>query len=68
MPRVVVTSEDDSGRNTGFQDTKTGANMTRAQFVSKIESGAYQGYHVRKVHGLNTPCSNPDGSKGNNLD
>lgn len=65
--RVTVTSETDTGRNTRFRDNVTGANMTRAQFVRRIENGAYENYHVRRVNGVKTPCSDPDGSKNNNL-
>jgi len=65
--RVTVTSETDSGRNTRFHDNVTGADMTRAKFVHKIESGAYQNYHVREINGVKTPCSDPDGSSNNNL-
>jgi hypothetical protein len=66
--RIVVTGESDSGRNTNFYDNRTGEDMTRAQFVKKIEQGTYDNYHVRNVNGIKTPVSNPDGSEGNNLD
>ena len=42
--------------------------MTRAGFVSKIESGSYPDYHVRKINNVKTPVSNPNGKEGNNLD
>jgi hypothetical protein len=65
---VRVTNESESGRNTNFRDVKTGENMTRPQFVQKIENGSYQGgYHIRVVNGIKTPCSNPDKSENNNL-
>ena len=66
--RVKVTQESASGRNQRFQDNHTGADMTRVQFVRKIEQGNYDSYHVRKINGVKTPVSNPDGSEGNNLD
>lgn len=66
--RVTVTSESDTGRNLKFRDNHTGAKMTRKQFVDEIQKGGYQNYHVRKMNGLKTPVSNPDGSKNNNLD
>ena len=66
--RVTVTKESESGRNLRFHDNRTGADMTRAQFVNEIENGNYKNYHVRKVHGVNTPASNPDDSEDNNLD
>ncbi len=65
--RVKVTSETPSGRNQLFQDTVTGEQMTRAEFVKRIEQGAYPNYHVRVDNGVKTPVSNPDGSAGNNL-
>jgi len=66
---VVVTKEDESGRNTGFKDKATGNNMNRSQFVQKIEQGKYDGsYHVRVINGVKTPCSNPDKSGSNNLE
>ena len=66
--RVTVTKENDSGRNQKFHDNKTGEDMSRAEFVKKIETGKYEDYHVRKVNGLKTPVSNPDSSSDNNLD
>jgi hypothetical protein len=66
--RIIVTRESDSGRNTNFHDNRTGEDMTRVQFVKKIEQGVYDNYHVRNVNGVKTPVSNPDASEGNNLD
>ena len=66
-PRVSVTGETDSGRNQRFTDNRTGAEMTRAQFVRQIEAGQYPDYHVRLVNGVKTPASNPDTSSDNNL-
>lgn len=66
--KVEVTKESDTGRNTNFIDTTTGATMTRAGFVKEIEKGNYEDYHVRKINGVKTPVSNPDGKKDNNLD
>ncbi len=66
-PRVTTIRETDSGRNTRFRDNATGSQMSRAEFVSRIERGAYDDYHVRKINGVKTPVSNPDGSDRNNL-
>ncbi len=66
--RVEVTQESDTGRNQRFHDNRTGADMTRAQFVLQIEQGNYRNYHVRKINGIKTPASNPDGREGSNLD
>ncbi|MDD4096164.1 MAG: hypothetical protein PHP22_08000 [Oscillospiraceae bacterium] len=65
--RVIVTKESDSGRNERFQDLKTGASMSRDQFVKKIENGQYPDYHVREINDQKTPASNPDKSSRNNL-
>lgn len=65
--RVVVTSQNDSGRNVKFHDTVTNRNMNYQQFVRSIELGHYEDYHVRTINGVKTPVSNPDKSKSNNL-
>lgn len=64
---VKVTAESDSGRNQRFHDTKTGQDMTRAQFVGEINKGNYDDYHVRVINGIPTPVSNPDSKESNNL-
>lgn len=66
--RVSVTRESKTGRNEQFRDNYLKTNMTRNQFVQKIKSGEYENYHVRNINGVDTPVSNPDGSKNNNLD
>ena len=65
--RVSVTTEDNNGRNQKFHDNVTGDDMSRSQFVRKIEQGNYGHFHVRVVHGVKTPVSNPDSSENNNL-
>ena len=65
--RITVTKESDSGRNREFRDNVTGEHMTRAQLVSKIKKGQYDDYHVRKINGLDTPVSNPNGRDNDNL-
>lgn len=66
-PRITVTSESGSGRNQRFHDNYTGRNMSRQQFVNAINNGSYGNYHVRNINGVDTPCSNPDRSRNNNL-
>lgn len=69
MPkRITVVSESDSGRNERFRDNRTGATMSRPDFIKQIENGRYDNYHVRVVNGVKTPVSNPDRSENNNLD
>lgn len=65
--RVTVIKETDSGRNTNFKDNFTGTGMNRSDFVRSIKKGNYPNYHVRKINGIDTPISNPDNSKNNNL-
>ena len=66
--RIKVTQESDTGRNQKFHDNRTGADMTRSQFVREIKSDNYPNYHVRKINGIDTPVSNPDKTTNNNLD
>lgn len=65
--RIIVIKENNTGRNIVFKDTKTGKVMSDKQLSKKIEKGDYQDYHNRVVNGIKTPCSNPDGKPGNNL-
>lgn len=65
--KVSVTSESPTGRNLTFHNNVTGRNMNRKQFVRSIELGNYEGYHIRNINGIDTPCSNPDCSTKNNL-
>jgi hypothetical protein len=64
---VEVTQEAESGRNQRFHDDRTGRDMSRAEFVRQIRTGNYPDYHIRRINGLDTPASNPDGSENNNL-
>ncbi len=66
-PRVSVNRESSTGRNETFHDNYSGRNMNRQQFVTSIEKGNYNDYHIRTINGVKTPCSNPDISKNNNL-
>lgn len=66
--RIKVIQEDENGRNQIFHDNYTKENMTREEFVKKIENGEYPKYHIRNINGVDTPVSNPDKSKNNNLD
>jgi len=62
---VKVVQETPSGRNTKFQDGPRV--ISRPEFVKEIKQGEHPDYHVRRVNGVPTPVSNPDGKKGNNL-
>lgn len=65
--RVSTTKETPTGRNTKFHDNYSNEDMTRSQFVKKIENGNYDNHHVRVINGIKTPVSNPDKSTNNNL-
>ena len=66
--RVSVTNENESGRNERFHDNYANVDITRNQFVQKIKQGQYPNHHVRNINGVDTPVSNPDAIKDNNLD
>ena len=65
--RVTVNRESETGRNITFHDNKTNRNMNTSQFVKAINNNRYPDYHIRNINGIDTPCSNPDKSKKNNL-
>jgi len=65
--KISVTYENDTGRNLRFRDNYKNKSMTNKQFVQQIKSGKYEKYHVRKINGVDTPVSNPDKTKNNNL-
>ena len=66
--KVKVIQENASGRNEKFKDKSNGKEMTRNQFVKEIKKGNYENYYVRKINGIETPVSKPDGNKNNNLE
>lgn len=67
-PKVEVIRESNTGRNERFRDTRTGNEMTRNQFVRAIDRGDYgNDYYHRKINGVDTPVSKPDGDPRNNL-
>lgn len=65
--RISVTSENKTGRNKQFRDNYSKRSMSRSEFVTQIKNGKYENYHVRNVHGKDTPVSNPDKTRNNNL-
>ena len=66
--RISVAREDASRRNIRFRDNLTHREMSRSEFVRRIEAGSYPNYHIRMINGVDTPVSNPDSSENNNLD
>lgn len=65
--RITVTRESETGRNEYFHDNYSNIDMTRNQFVAAIQNGEYQNYHIRNINGIDTPVSNPDKTRNNNL-
>lgn len=65
--KFTVTRESDSGRNLRFRENRTGRELSRPDLVREIKGGKHEDMHVRRVHGVETPCTNPDGREGNNL-
>ena len=64
---IIVKEKSTTGRNIKFQNKYTGESMTLLQFIGAIKNSQYTGYHLRKVNGVETPVSNPDNKKRNNL-
>lgn len=67
MARITVTKESRTGRNQEFHDNKVGRDMNQWEFVLRIKRDEYPGYHIRRIHGIETPVSNPDETERNNL-
>ena len=63
---VKVTRESPTGLNTHFLKPGIGE-ITRAEFVKRIDQGKEPDYHVRTIGKRRIPVSNPDHSEGNNL-
>ena len=66
-PRILVVQASDTGRNERFRDTRTGWEMSRAELVRRITAGEYEGYHIRRINAVDTPVTNPDRARRNNL-
>lgn len=64
---VVAISKSKTGRNELFYDTAKQIELSREEFIAKIQEGVYPGYTVKNIRGTSTPVSNPDGRKTNNL-
>lgn len=50
-----------------FLDTKTGIEMSREEFIQKIQAGEYPGYYVIAKNGGTIPSSSAEGNH-NSLD
>ena len=67
MPKRITVTSEVNGRNETFHDNFHGNDMTREQFVRQIREGNYPNYHIRNINGVDTPVSNPDKTRNNNL-
>lgn len=65
--RISVMEESKTGRNLKFRDNYRNRIMNLRQFVTEIEAGNYNNFHIRKLNGVKTPVSNPDKTSRNNL-
>lgn len=63
--QVVNLSQPDGHER--FFDLKTGIEMSRGEFIQKIEAGEYPGYYVIAKNGGVIPSSSSDGDN-NKLD
>lgn len=64
---VVAIGKSKSGRNELFYDTAKQIELSREEFIAKIQEGDYPGYTVKNIRGTPTPVSNPDDRRTNNL-
>ncbi|MEA1959744.1 MAG: DUF3892 domain-containing protein [Bacillota bacterium] len=65
--KVIVIRENSQGENQRFKDVNTELEMSKQEFIQKIEMGEYPDYHVQKWEGKNFLRSNPDRNPDNNL-
>ena len=67
-PTIKVTKESTTGLNTRFKVSGKAKEVPRTTMVKEVKQGMHPGYHVRDNGRVKFIASNPDGSKGNNLD
>ena len=70
MSKIRKIKETETGRNIMFQDIDNHHIMSRQELVDRIKKSdsVYNNfYYVRKINGIDTPVSKPDGNKKNNL-
>jgi hypothetical protein len=64
---IIALTKAKSGRNETYYDLLKGAVISREELVALIHSGAYPGYSVKLVRGIETPVSKRDGKRINNI-
>ncbi|QGT99750.1 hypothetical protein SYNTR_1157 [Candidatus Syntrophocurvum alkaliphilum] len=65
-PARVINVSKEYGHNK-FLDTETGVEMSREEFLKKIENGEYPEYYIISKNGGVIPSSSPEADM-NNLD
>lgn len=58
--KVIVIKESKNGKNLKYFDFKKMITLSREEFVSEIELGAYPKYEIRIINGEKTPVSKKD--------
>ncbi|MBU6154686.1 MAG: hypothetical protein KGP28_10325 [Bdellovibrionales bacterium] len=64
---IIALQKSKSGRVEMYFDLLKRVSMTREELVSSIQSGAYSGYSIKIIRGVETPVSKHDGKTGNNI-
>ncbi|MCM2321946.1 MAG: hypothetical protein NDJ90_01650 [Oligoflexia bacterium] len=68
MPKsIIALTKSKSGRNETYYDLLKRVVMTRVELVERILAGAYSGYSVKVIRGIETPVSRRDGKRINNI-
>lgn len=64
---IVALTKSKTGRNETYFDLQKRIVITRAELVTLILAGAYRGYSVKLIRGIETPVSKRDGKQINNI-
>jgi hypothetical protein len=68
QPHVTVIAQTPSGRNVRFWDHRKNIELTRREFVGKIQNtNEYDEYHIAVIDGVETPKANPNLVEVDNL-
>jgi hypothetical protein len=64
---IISLLKSKTGRNQSFFDIQKRVEFTREELVAQIQAGAYPGYSVKVIRGIETPVSKRDGRISNNI-
>lgn len=64
---IIALAKSETGRNELYYDLLKRVAFTREELVALIDSGAYVGYSVKLIRGIETPVSKRDGKRVNNI-